>query len=599
MATTVKPRFVTRTFDPQHVATLQEQGLSPGMARILAGRGIETAESLVYDLRKAIPVSKLTNSGQMAKHLADKIEAGHKFLLVADYDSDGATSCAIGMRAMRGFGADIDFMVPNRFVHGYGLTPEIVQEVVAKAKAEGTRQPDCILTVDNGVASVAGVAEANLNGIKVLVTDHHLAGDTLPDAECIVNPNQPGCDFPSKNLAGCGVIFYCMLALKKELTDRKWFDTHPQFNMMELMDYVALGTVADVVRLDDNNRRLVSVGLDRMRKGLAHPGIKALMDVAGCKIEEANSAHMGFNVGPRLNAAGRLDDMSIGISCLLADNDEDAHRLAQQLDALNRERRSIESDMTEQAVVQIDSMEFDPQDKYSMVLFHPDWHQGVIGILASRIKDKTNRPAIVFGRGTNGELKGSCRSIPGLHMRDALDMVYKQNPGLITKFGGHSMAAGLTIMEKDLDKFTVEFEESVRVLLPKEALELVIHTDGPLNPESMSMELAKEIQGQVWGQGFMEPVFQGEFEVIKQRQVGKDLGHVKLTLGLNGSKFDAIFFHQKDPLPENIIATYSLNINDYNNTQKVDLRIHKYQDTATPVHVHQTDFVKGPEGLDM
>lgn len=599
MVASVKPRFVTRTVDPEHVATLQEQGLSPGMARILAGRGVETADSLVYDLRKAIPVNKLTNVEKMAKHLADKIQAGHKFLLVADYDSDGATSCAIGIRAMRGFGADIDFMVPNRFIHGYGLTPEIIQEVVAKAKDTGTKQPDCILTVDNGVASVTGVAEANKNGIKVLVTDHHLAGDTLPDAECIVNPNQPGCDFPSKNLAGCGVIFYCMLALKKELTDRGWFKDHANFNMMELLDYVALGTVADVVRLDDNNRRLVSVGLDRMRNGLAHPGIKALMEVAGCKIEEANSFHMGFNVGPRLNAAGRLDDMSIGIACLLSDDDEESKRLAQQLDALNRERRSIEGDMTEQAVIQIDSMEFDPQDKYSMALFHPDWHQGVIGILASRIKDKTNRPTIAFGRGTNGELKGSCRSIPGLHMRDALDVVYKQNPGLIKKFGGHSMAAGLSIMEKDLDRFTVAFEESVRAVLPKEALELVIETDGALNPEHMSMELAKEIQGQVWGQGFTEPVFQGEFEVIRQRQVGKDLGHAKLTLGFEGAKFDAIFFHQKDPLPERIIATYSLNINDFNNMQKVDLRIHKYQDVDAPVLINQTGFVTGPGGLNM
>ena len=342
MVTSVKPRFVTRSVDPQHVANLQDEGLSFGMARILAGRGVEKAESLVYDLKKALPVSLLTNSDKMAKLLADKIQAGHKFLLVADYDSDGATSCAIGMRAMRGFGANIEFMVPNRFVHGYGLTPEIVQEVIEKGQ-----KPDCILTVDNGVASVAGVEEANKNGIKVLVTDHHLAGDTMPDAECIVNPNQPGCTFPSKNLAGCGVIFYCMLALKKELTERKWFDTHPNFNMMELLDYVALGTVADVVKLDDNNRRLVAVGLDRMRNGLAHPGIKALMAVASCKIEEANSMHMGFNVGPRLNAAGRLDDMSIGIACLMSDNDDEAQRLAEQLDALNRERRSIEGDMTE------------------------------------------------------------------------------------------------------------------------------------------------------------------------------------------------------------------------------------------------------------
>lgn len=594
MVTAVKPRFLTRKIDSNQIKTLEDEGISYGMARILAGRGVESAESLVYDLRKAIPVSQLTNVDTMAKLLADKIAAGHKFVLVADYDSDGATSCAIGMRAMRAFGANIEFMVPNRFVHGYGLTPDIIKELVASK-----RKPDCILTVDNGIASVAGVEEAHKHGIKVLVTDHHLAGDTLPDAECIVNPNQPGCMFPSKNLAGCGVIFYCMLALKKELTQRKWFDTHPNFNMMELLDFVALGTVADVVKLDDNNRRLVAVGLERMKKGLAHEGVKALMEVAGCKIEEANSMHMGFNVGPRLNAAGRLDDMSIGISCLLADDPAEAQRLAQQLDALNRERRSIETDMTEQAVSQIDGMDFDAHEKFSMALFHPDWHQGVIGILASRVKEKTNRPTIAFGRGTNGELKGSCRSIPALNMRDALDVVYKQNPGLISKFGGHAMAAGLTIMEKDLDAFTVAFEEAVRNMVPLAALDLIIETDGVLAPAHMSMELAKEIKAQVWGQGFPEPLFQGQFEVLSQRQVGKNEEHAKLKLGVNGAKFNAIFFHQKDPLPDSIVAAYSLSINDFNNTQTVDLRLQRYQEVDAPKYVQEADFVKGPGGLSM
>ena len=594
MASTAQPRFTPRVVPTDTVQNLVQQGCSPGMARILAGRGIDSTESLVYDLRKAISIKKLTNAERMAQLIADKMEKGQRFLIVADYDSDGATSCAIGMRAMKGFGADIDFMVPNRFIHGYGLTPDIVKEV-----AQRDPRPDCIITVDNGIASVEGVAEANKHGISVLVTDHHLPGPTTPDAECIVNPNQRGCDFPSKNLAGCGVIFYVMLALKNELSKRNWFATHPEFNVISLLDYVALGTVADVVKLDDNNRRLVSVGLDRMRKGLAHPGIKALLEVAARREEEANTFDMGFGVGPRLNAAGRLDDMSVGINCLLADDLESATALAQKLDALNRERRAIEADMTEQAVEQIDAMDVDPKDNYTMTLFHPDWHQGVIGITASRIKDKTNRPTIAFGRGTDGELKGSCRSIPGLHMRDALDMVYKQNPGLIKKFGGHSMAAGLTIMEKDLPVFTVAFEEAARAMMPREALDLVIDTDGSLNPGEIGLDLAREIKSQVWGQGFPEPLFQGEFEVIRQRQVGKNEEHAKLTLGVDGAKFDAILFHQKDPLPDKIKATYALSINDFGGVEKVDLRLHRFQDMDTPVYVHQTNFVKGPGGLEL
>lgn len=595
MVKEVKARFVTREVNSEHVEKLEKQGLSPGMARILAARGIEDSSSLQYDLRNAIPVSKLTNVDKMAKLIADKMEDNQKFLLVADYDSDGATSCVIGIRAMRAFGADIDFMVPNRFVHGYGLTPDIVKEVIA-----GGNPPDCILTVDNGIASVAGVDEANKNGIKVLVTDHHLAGETLPNAECIVNPSQPGCTFPSKSLAGCGVIFYCMLALKKELTQRKWFETRPNFDVLSLLDYVALGTVADVVPLDDNNRKLVAVGLKQMRDGRAHPGVEALIEVAGLKIKDVKSSDMGFYVGPRLNAPGRLDDMTIGIECLLADNKDEAVALAQRLDALNRERRTIESDMKDQAISQIEAMDFDPKDKYSMALFHPDWHQGVIGILASRIKEKTNRPTIAFGRGTNGELKGSCRSIDGLNMRDALDMVHKLNPGLIPKFGGHSMAAGLTIMEKDLDLFTVAFEEAVRTMLPKELLELVIQTDGFLQPEHMTMELVQEINAQVWGQGFAQPTFQGEFDVLRQRQVGKNEDHTKMTLGIKGAKFDAMLFNQVDPLPDKIIATFSLELNEYNpNNKKVDLLVKKYQDRESPTYVNQTEFVKGPDGLDM
>ena len=594
MAATAQPRFTTRPVDPNAVSQLQGQGISPAMARILAARGIESNTSLNYVLNKALPVASLTNAKKMASLIADKMERNERFCIVADYDSDGATACAIGVRALKAFGANIDFMVPNRFIHGYGLTPDIVKEL-----AERDPRPDCIITVDNGIASVAGIEAANALGIKVLVTDHHLPGDTIPAAECIVNPNQPGCTFESKNLAGCGVIFYVMLALKQELTARKWFDTHPNFNVVELLDYVALGTVADVVKLDDNNRRLVSVGLERMRQGLAHPGVSAILTAAGRNSDEASTFDMGFAVGPRLNAAGRLDDMSIGITCLLEDNPERAKVLADQLDALNRERRKIEGDMLEKALAILDTLEVDMDNKYSVVLCDPSWHEGVIGILASRIKDRHNRPTIMMTRTHNGEVKGSCRSIPSLHMRDALDIVYKQNPGMIKKFGGHSMAAGLTIMEDDFPAFTVAFEEACRSMLPASALELVVETDGALSPLEMSMDFAKEIKLQVWGQGFPEPMFQGEFKVLKQRQVGKNEEHAKLTLGVGDAKFDAIFFHQADPLPETIRAIYSLDINNFNDVEKVSLRVQKFQDLDAPVYVQNAEFVAGPDGLSM
>jgi single-stranded-DNA-specific exonuclease len=588
------PRFQTRPVDEEKVKALTaEQKCSPAMARLLAARGVESvAESMDSSMSKALSVSSLTNSVKMASLMADKMEAGKRFLIVADYDSDGATSCAIGMRAMVGFGANIEYMVPNRFVHGYGLTPDIV-----KIAAAMDPRPDSIITVDNGIASVEGIAAANALGMTVLVTDHHLPGDIDPAAECIVNPNQRGCTFASKNLAGCGVIFYVMMALKTELDKRGWFKTHPPFMVSSLLDYVALGTVADVVKLDDNNRRLVTEGLKMMRAGRAHLGIAALLRVAGREVEKANSFDMGFAVGPRLNAAGRLDDMSIGISCLLADTPEEAERLATHLDTLNKERRSIEADMTEQAITQIDEMVVSPDDKFTMTLFHPDWHEGVIGILASRVKDKCNRPTIAFGRGNGGHLKGSCRSIPALHLRDALDIVYKRNPGLILKFGGHSMAAGLTIMEDDLPKFTVEFEEACRSMITSSDLDLVIATDGKLHPAEATIGFAEEIKGMVWGQGFPEPLFQGEFIVLNQDYIGKDKNHSRLRLGMGALAFEAILFQQSEPLPNMIRATFSLDVNEWKGTKKLQLRLQKFEDGTKPMLVHDAVFHSGPEGL--
>lgn len=587
------PRFQPRKVENDVVnGLIAEQKCSTPMARLLAARGVKNyTESMDSSLSKAIGVSKLTNALRMAELIADKMERNERFILVADFDSDGATSCAVGVRAMRGFGANIDYMVPNRFEHGYGLTNEIVQII-----ADKNPRPDCIITVDNGIASVDGIDLANKLGIKVLVTDHHLAGDKIPDAECIVNPNQPGCTFPSKNLAGCGVIFYVMMAVKNELKKRGWFKTRPDFVVASLLDYVALGTVADVVKLDDNNRRLVTQGLRDMQAGRAHLGINAILRVAGRKPEAANCWDMGFAVGPRLNAAGRMDDMSVGINCLLADDPDEAARLADQLEALNKERRSVETDMSEQALIQIDNMEIRPDDKFTMTLFHEDWHQGVIGILASRIKERCNRPTIIFGRGDTGILKGSGRSIPGLHLRDALDVVYKQNPGLIIKFGGHSMAAGMAIREDGLAQFTVAFEEACRNMLTADQLELVIETDGMLDPDEATIGFAEEIKTMVWGQGFPEPLFQGEFTVENQDLIG-DKKHSRLRLTQGGRSFEAILFFHSDPLPNRIMATYSLDVNEWKGNKKLQLRLQKFQDATQPAYVHSAEFQSGPDGL--
>ena len=559
------PNISTRDYSRETATALAQSGLHPVLARICAARGIARPAQLESDLAGLLPLGDLRGVEDMARQLADAIATGKRLLVVADYDSDGATACAVAVRALREFGATVDYIVPNRFEYGYGLTPEIVQ-------LAATRQPDILITVDNGIASVEGVAEAARLGIPVLVTDHHLPGATLPAAAAIVNPNQPGCSFPSKNLAGVGVIFYVMLALRAELRARGAF-AGGEPNLGKLLDLVALGTVADVVRLDDNNRILVNQGLNRIRAGKSHAGIAALLQVAGREARRASVYELGFMLGPRLNAAGRLDDMALGIECLITDDPARAQEIARQLDALNRQRREIEAGMQDSALAALENIEV--TDSYSLSIFDADWHQGVIGILASRLKEKFHRPVIAFAPGNAGELKGSGRSIPGLHLRDALDLVSKRHPDLLQKFGGHAMAAGVTIKQHDFTRFNGAFEEAAASLLSAADLERVIETDGALGLADMSLELAQILEGQVWGQGFPHPGFGDTFTVAEQRIVGEK--HLKLKLNKDGTVFDAILFFQESPLPKQIEAVYRLGVNEYNGARRLQLIVEHWR----------------------
>lgn len=560
--TQISPRDIPATAMQQ----LLENGYSPTLAKIFAARGVTAPQQLETSLAHLLPFDKLKNAREMACLLADAIAAQKKLLIIADYDCDGATACAVAVRGLRAFGARVEFIVPNRFAYGYGLTPEIVH--LAKQA-----NPDILVTVDNGIASLEGVAEANRLGMQVLVTDHHLPGDALPDAACIVNPNQPGCTFLSKHLAGVGVMFYVLLALRAELRSRGQMPEAQGRKLLELLDLVALGTVADVVKLDQNNRILVQQGLQRIRAGRACPGINALLQVAKKTPAKATSSDMGFSIGPRLNAAGRLDDMSLGINNLITDDTATALNISSQLDALNHERRSIEADMQETALAVLESI--NPQDGFSLTLFDPSWHQGVIGILASRLKDRFHRPVIAFAQSNNGEIKGSGRSIPGLHLRDALDLVSKRQPKLIKKFGGHAAAAGLSLDEADFTKFSVAFEQVASELLDARDLTLRIETDGGLEQGGMTLEMAHLLDEQVWGQGFPVPQFDNDFVVENQRIVGEK--HLKLRLSMQGVPIEAILFGHNDPLPEHIHAVYSLSINEYQGVQSLQLIVRHWE----------------------
>ncbi len=551
-----------RKFDKKVVDNLVSQGISPLLARLYAARGLVNAVEIATSLAQIISPEQLTNASEMAKLLADAIAANKKILVIGDYDADGATATAVAVKGLKSMGANVDFLVPNRFEYGYGLTPEIVALAT-------TLKPDILITVDNGIASVDGVAAANLLGLQVLITDHHLPGDTAPAAACIVNPNQRGCTFKSKNLAGVGVMFYVLLALRAELRNRGAFSASAEPNLTELLDLVALGTVADLVKLDANNRILVEQGLRRIRAGACCAGITALLKITAKSPEKVTAQDLGFYVGPRLNAAGRLDDMSLGIACLLAETETDALQKAQTLHELNMERRNIEANMQDSALISLENI--DVTNNFSLSIYNADYHQGVIGILASRLKEKYHRPTIVFADAGEGIVKGSGRSIAGLHLRDALDLVTKRHPNLIIKFGGHAMAAGLSIRDADFVAFQNAFEAVARELLSEADLQALIETDGSLDAKDMSLQTAQILAAGVWGQGFPQPVFSDDFRVINQRIVGEK--HLKLLLEKKHKRFDAIFFNCTEILTENITAIYALEANEYKGLQSLQLQV--------------------------
>ncbi|TGD76100.1 single-stranded-DNA-specific exonuclease RecJ [Mangrovimicrobium sediminis] len=555
---------------------LRDDGLHPLLARVYGGRGVASTDELDLDFSRLAAPAQLLHAETAARLLADALTAQQYVLIVGDYDADGATSTALAMTALREFGAQrVSYLVPNRFEYGYGLTPEIV------ALALRGERPDLLVTVDNGISSVEGVRAAREAGIATLVTDHHLPGDALPAADVIVNPNQPGCPFPSKNLAGVGVIFYLMLALRAELRARGWFAGRTEPNLGRLTDLVALGTVADVVPLDRNNRILVEAGLKRIRAGRARPGIAALLEVAGRQARSVVASDLGFAVGPRINAAGRLEDMAVGIECLLQPEIGAARPLAAELHRINQDRRLIERDMQDQALRLLDELVLDGETKApaALTLYEPGWHQGVIGILASRIKDRLHRPTIVFADGEGGEVKGSARSIPGVHIRDVLDAVATRHPGLVSKFGGHAMAAGLTIARTDYPAFDAAFVAEVERHARDLELQAVIDSDGELAPAQFTLETAQLLRfAGPWGQHFPEPVFDGVFTLVNQRVVGEK--HLKLVLGLPGSGdiVDAIAFNVDtsvwpDESVRSVRAAYRLDVNEFRGARTLQLVI--------------------------
>jgi len=556
---------------------LQAAAIPEVLKRVYASRGVQNPADLALTLDQLTPPTSLKGIQEAAELLADAIEGEARVLIVGDFDADGATSCAMAVSVLRQMGlSEVAYLVPNRFEFGYGLTPEIVEMAARQA-------PDLLITVDNGISSIEGVAAAQGLGISVLITDHHLPGNTLPTADVIVNPNQPGCAFPSKSLAGVGVMFYVLTALRATLRQRNWFadrGIEPP-NLGDALDLVALGTVADVVPLDHNNRILVAAGLARIRSGRARPGIEALFEVAGRDHRAATAGDLGFVVGPRLNAAGRLDDMSIGIECLLSESTQTARQHAQALHNLNRERRDIEQSMQQDALAKLEALDLSGgQLPYAMTLYDPSWHQGVIGILASRIRERVYRPTLVFADADEGMLKGSGRSIAGLHLRDVLDRVATRHPGLLEKFGGHAMAAGLSLAKADLDTFREALNSVVAETLSHQSPERIQDSDGALAAGEMNVELAEQLSaGGPWGQQFPEPLFDGRFSVKRHRIVGEK--HLKLSLESDGKEIEAIAFNvdaeqwQAQPL-ESMGALYRLDINDYRGDRTVQLVIDSF-----------------------
>ena len=559
-------KLLTRDVPPRSAWALEQSGIHPLLARLYAARGVHTPEELDDALGKLLPPGGLKGVQEAAHLLADAMAADQPLCIVADYDCDGATACAVAVRGLRMLGARrVSYLVPDRVVDGYGLTPPIAQRV----KNQGA---DVLITVDNGIASVEGVAAAQSLGLKVLVTDHHLPAEQLPGAEVIVNPNQPGCDFPSKSMAGVGVMFYVLLALRAELRQRGQFDQASQPKLDALLPLVALGTVADVVKLDANNRRLVAQGLKRVRAGALPPGMAALFRAAGREASRATTFDFGFALGPRINAAGRLSDMTLGIECLLTNDPTRADELARQLDAINRERRVIEGDMREMAMEMAESLfEEGETPPPAICVFDPDFHEGVVGIVASRLKDKLHRPTFVFAASTapgkEHELKGSGRSIAGFHLRDALDLVAKRAPGVLLRFGGHAMAAGCTVAEEHFEVFEETLNRVAMEWLDAATLQRRLETDGPLPPEYRRTELVDMLHAEVWGQGFAPPVFSEEVEVLSQRLVGEK--HLSLKLKHQGQPVDGIWFNRAEPLPARVKVAYRLDADEWQGQKRV------------------------------
>ena len=574
-AATQEPTITLRDAPPRAVWALEQAGVHPLLARLFAARGLRSVDELDDGLARLLPPAELLGTQAAARFLADALATQKRLCIVADYDCDGATACAVALRGLRLLGSQADtlhYVVPDRAVHGYGLTPAIVDLALQK-------RPDVLLTVDNGIASLEGVAHARAKGLAVVVTDHHLpalvdGAIVLPEANVIVNPNQPGCSFASKNLAGVGVMFYVLLALRSELRERGVFTAQTQPRLDTLLDLVALGTVADVVRLDANNRRLVAQGLKRIRTGKMQAGVAALFAAAARDARRASAFDFGFALGPRINAAGRLSDMTLGIECLLTDDVARAGELARTLDAINRERREVESGMREQAELLLQRL-MEHEDRISdeppaaLSLFDPGFHEGVVGIVASRLKDRLHRPTFVFALGQDGFLKGSGRSIPGFHLRDALDLVAKRHPGVLKRFGGHAMAAGCTLAQEHFGTFDAGLQQVAREWLDAATLSRKLLSDGPLALEHFNAETVRALDAQVWGQAFEPPVFSDDVEVVSQRLVGEK--HLKLSVKHAGVLRDAIWFGHSAPVAAKVRMAYRLSVDEYNGRERVQM----------------------------
>ena len=559
-------RIATRPINPQLQSALQAAGANPLIAQLYAARNVADSSELNTSLKQLIPYTQLTNCTAAASRLADVIAARQKILIIADYDADGATACSVAMKGLASMGAVVDFFVPNRFEHGYGLTPELAD--IAHAKGA-----DLIVTVDNGISSAEGVARAKALGLDVIVTDHHIAGSVVPDC-IIVNPNQRGCTFPSKSIAGVGVIFYVLIALRAELRARDYFSgclniAEPKLD--ELLDLVALGTVADVVALDHNNRILVSQGLKRIRAGKMSHGIRALFQTARCSAQKAQPFDFGYKIAPRINAAGRLDDMSIGIACLLSGSLNEAESMASELNDLNQTRQEIEQEMLSDILADCPSAL--PREQTTLCVYRDSFHQGVVGIVASRLKEKFYRPVFVFAPDDEGNYRGSGRSISGVHLRDVLDAISKRAPEIIIKFGGHAMAAGLTLRSGSLKTFGDLFEDIVRSQVNEDTLSQTYLTDGSLKASDITLANAQLINAQIWGQGFPPPSFADTFQVVRQQSMGADKKHTKAWLAKEGQEFEAMFWRCEDTLPRDIRVVYRPTVNEWKGNTELQLYV--------------------------